>query len=216
MTIDFLTDYVCPFCLVTKENLVQALKMLQLEAEIIEHPYELSPVTEKQTEICDEAHRTYFARLKAPSEAVGLCMQLPPDVSPRPYTHLAFEGALLAEKKGMRARWSDRVYRAYWEQGRDIGQIAVLCEVAEEIGLNGEEMRTALEEGTWAAAVDAQTEQTLETWHPRGVPILFVDGQRIRLKAYTLEEMIQVLSGTVGTEDGEVSGCGADGCRLPR
>ncbi len=216
MTIDFLTDYVCPFCLVTKENLAKALKMLHLEAEIIEHPYELSSVTEKPTDICDDTHRAYFARLKAPSEAVGLHMQLPPEVSPRPYTHLAFEGALLAEQQGLRSQWSDHVYRAYWEQGRDIGQIDVLCEVAEEIGLNGAEMREALETGRWAAAVDAQLKHTLETWHPRGVPILFADGQRIRLKAYTLEEMIQVLSGTVGTEDGEVAGCGADGCRLPR
>ena len=43
LTIDFLTDYVCPFCLVTKENLRAALKTLHQEAEIIEHPYALTP-----------------------------------------------------------------------------------------------------------------------------------------------------------------------------
>lgn len=43
LTIDFLTDYVCPFCLVTKENLRAALKTLRQEAEIIEHPYALTP-----------------------------------------------------------------------------------------------------------------------------------------------------------------------------
>ena len=98
LTIDFLTDYVCPFCLVTKENLRAALKTLHQEAEIIEHPYALTPEGSEPTDICDEEHRAYFARLKEPAETVGLNMQLPPEIRPRPMTYLAFEGAVLAEK----------------------------------------------------------------------------------------------------------------------
>ena len=100
LTIDFLTDYVCPFCLVTKENLRAALKTLHQEAEIIEHPYALTPEGGEPTDICDEEHRAYFARLKEPAETVGLNMQLPPEIRPRPMTYLAFEGAVLAEKSG--------------------------------------------------------------------------------------------------------------------
>ena len=51
LTIDFLTDYVCPFCLVTKENLRAALKTLHQEAEIIEHPYALTPEGSEPTEL---------------------------------------------------------------------------------------------------------------------------------------------------------------------
>ena len=66
LTIDFLTDYVCPFCLVTKENLRAALKTLHQEAEIIEHPYALTPEGGEATDICDEvllvgAHINRFA-----------------------------------------------------------------------------------------------------------------------------------------------------------
>ena len=145
LTIDFLTDYVCPFCLVTKENLRAALKTLHQEAEIIEHPYALTPEGSEPTDICDEEHRAYFARLKEPAETVGLNMQLPPEIRPRPMTYLAFEGAVLAEKSGKHEAWSDRVYRAYWVDGRDIGQIDVLCALAADIGLNANEMRQALE-----------------------------------------------------------------------
>ena len=81
LTIDFLTDYVCPFCLVTKENLRAALKTLHQEAEIIEHPYALTPEGSEATDICDEEHRAYFARLKEPAETVGLNMQLPPEIN---------------------------------------------------------------------------------------------------------------------------------------
>ena len=51
LTIDFLTDYVCPFCLVTKENLRAALKTLHQEAEIIEHPYALTPEGGEATDV---------------------------------------------------------------------------------------------------------------------------------------------------------------------
>ena len=155
LTIDFLTDYVCPFCLVTKENLRAALKTLHREAEIIEHPYALTPEGSDPTDICDEEHRAYFARLKEPAETVGLNMQLPPEIRPRPMTYLAFEGAVLADKAGRHEAWSDRVYRAYWVEGRDIGQIDVLCMLAADIGLNADEMRQALENRTYADDVKA-------------------------------------------------------------
>lgn len=165
LTIDFLTDYVCPFCLVTKENLRAALKTLHQEAEIIEHPYALTPEGGEATDICDEEHRAYFARLKEPAETVGLNMQLPPEIRPRPMTYLAFEGAVLAEKSGKHEAWSDRVYRAYWVEGRDIGQIDVLCALAADIGLNADEMRQALENRTYADDVKTAIQNTLDTYH---------------------------------------------------
>mgnify|MGYP002579721918 CR=1 FL=1 len=161
LTIDFLTDYVCPFCLVTKENLRAALKTLHQEAEIIEHPYALTPEGSEATDICDEEHRAYFARLKEPAETVGLNMQLPPEIRPRPMTYLAFEGAVLAEKSGKHEAWSDRVYRAYWVEGRDIGQIDVLCALAADIGLNADEMRQALENRTYLDDVKAAIQRAL-------------------------------------------------------
>lgn len=44
----------------------------------------LTPEGGEATDICDEEHRAYFARLKEPAEAVGLNMQLPPEIRPRP------------------------------------------------------------------------------------------------------------------------------------
>ena len=142
-------------------------------------------------------------------------MQLPPEIRPRPMTYLAFEGAVLAEKSGKHEAWSDRVYRAYWVEGRDIGQIDVLCVLAADIGLNADEMRQALENRTYADDVKTAIQHTLDTYHPRGVPILFVNGQRIRLRAYTLPEMTDVLRGVIPAEENqEETGCSADGCRL--
>ena len=91
----------------------------------------------------------------------------------------------------------------------------MLCALAADIGLNADEMRQALENRTYAGDVKAAIQHTLDTYHPRGVPILFVDGQRIRLKAYTLAEMTDVLRGVIPAEENqEETGCSADGCRL--
>lgn len=76
-------------------------------------------------------------------------------------------------------------------------------------------MRQALENRTYADDVKTAIQNTLDTYHPRGVPILFVNGQRIRLRAYTLPEMTDVLRGVIPAEENqEETGCSADGCRL--
>ena len=123
LTIDFLTDYVCPFCLVTKENLRAALKTLHQEAEIIEHPYALTPEGSEATDICDEEHRAYFARLKEPAETVGLNMQLPPEIRPRPMTYLAFEGACLAEKADKHERGATEFTARIGSRGATSGKL---------------------------------------------------------------------------------------------
>jgi predicted DsbA family dithiol-disulfide isomerase len=48
----------------------------------------------------------------------------------------------------------DALYRAYFAQGRNIGDIDVLVEVAREVGLPAEEARKALTERTFSPAVD--------------------------------------------------------------
>lgn len=91
----------------------------------------------------------------------------------------------------------------------------MLCVLAADIGLNADEMRQALENRTCADDVKTAIQHTLDTYHPRGVPILFVNGQRIRLRAYTLPEMTDVLRGVIPAEENqEETGCSADGCRL--
>ena len=55
----------------------------------------------------------------------------------------------------------DRVYRAYWVEGRDIGQIDVLCVLAADIGLNADEMRQALENRAYADDVKAAIQRAL-------------------------------------------------------
>lgn len=48
------------------------------------------------------------------------------------------------------------VFRAYWEEGENVGEVDVLCRLAEECGLDPEGLRQALADGRYAIIVDGQ------------------------------------------------------------
>lgn len=86
MDIQFISDYVCPYCLVAKQALKVALAQTGLEAEITWLPFELTPEPKERVDTYhDEARRAHYQILKEPCVQLGLDMKLPPNVIPRPY-----------------------------------------------------------------------------------------------------------------------------------
>ena len=115
----FVTDFVCPYCLVAKAALEAALKETGTEAHIRIQPLELTREPKERVDTYhDEARRKRYQVLVEPAKALGLDMKLPPAVCPRPYTRLAFEGLFFAREKGLEDRYADLVYRAYFEEER--------------------------------------------------------------------------------------------------
>ena len=123
MDILFVTDYVCPYCLVAKAALEAALRETGIEAVVRIQPLELTPEPKERVDTFhDQERRKHYQILVEPAKALGLDMKLPPAVCPRPYTRLAFEGMYYAREKGLDEKYSDLVYRAYFEQEQDIGE----------------------------------------------------------------------------------------------
>lgn len=69
------------------------------------------------------------------SEQYGVKMVLP-RVSPQPHTHLAFEGFQYAKEQGKGNAYNHRMFKAFFQEELDIGQVDVLVKLAGEIGLN--------------------------------------------------------------------------------
>ena len=124
----FVTDFVCPYCLVAKVALEEALRetlqetlalrqeleVLETQAQVRVQPLELTPEPRERVDTChDEARKKRYQILVEPARALGLDMKLPPAVCPRPYTRLAFEGLYYAQEKGLGERYADLVYRAW-------------------------------------------------------------------------------------------------------
>lgn len=117
--IDFVTDFVCPYCIVAREALDQAAAELQLPAramEVVYHPLELTPPEKEQVDTWnDPVRRSHYRVLEQPCEELGLKdVHFPPNVVPRPRTRLAWEASLMAEELGREGAWNACMYRAYF------------------------------------------------------------------------------------------------------
>lgn len=208
----FVTDFVCPYCLVAKVALEEALKETGIEAQIRIQPLELTPESRERVDVChDEARKKRYQILVEPAKALGLDMKLPPAVCPRPYTRLAFEGMFFAREEGEEARYSDLTYRAYFEEEQDIGELDVLCRIADRAGLDAGRFRQALEAGTYTEQVREAVAYSRNELKVTGVPSIYLNGESISVETYTKEEMIEILQeGQIAAAKGVC--CGLDGC----
>ena len=212
MDILFVSDYVCPYCLVAKEALDRALTLLGIRAEITYQPFELTPEPRPRVDTwSDPVRREKYKVLEKPCRELGLDMKLPPAIVPRPYTRLAFEGWFFAKDHGAGERYNDLVYRAYFLQEQDIGDIAVLTGLAEAAGLDGSAFRSALEAGVYTRAEQEAVAYARNILRPTGVPTIYVNGEKIALRDYSLGEMVGILNGAASLE-GPGFSCGSDGC----
>ena len=206
----FVTDYVCPYCILAKEALKRALDKLYLEAKITYQPLLLKPKPPVQFNPDDPAVKKRFELLSSASRALDIDMKIPVNINPRPVTHKAFEGWHYACDQGKGDEYADLMYRAYFVEEKDIGDIDVLRSLAERIGLNGEEYAQAINDGRYAELVTAEDNASRNELKVKGVPTLYIDGQQIELDNYTVEEMVGILSGLESVSSG--MHCGDDGC----
>ena len=215
----FVTDYVCPYCLVAKEALKEAMIETGTEARITWQPMELTMEPEERVDTYnDPVRKGRYQVLVEPCKKLGIDMKLPPNVVPRPYTRLAYEGWHFACDKGLGEKYNDLLYKAYFIDEKDIGDIDVLVSLAESIGLDGAEYRTALENGTYTEKQRKMSMYAREVIRPRGIPAIYIDGEKVTLSDYSVEEMIDILQkkkqdeAKMGMSCGIGGCCGPDGC----
>lgn len=111
------------------------------------------------------------------AKRMGVEIRLP-EVSPQPYTRLAFEGLQFAQERGLGDAYNSAVFQAFFQRSEDIGKVDVLVLLAQEVGLPASEFQKALEEGTFRDRHQQLLRHAVEEIGVRGVP-LFVIGDRV-------------------------------------
>jgi 2-hydroxychromene-2-carboxylate isomerase len=86
----------------------------------------------------------------------------------------AMRGAIYAEEQGKLVAFSTAVFHAYWGRDLDISQDAVLMDLCEQVGLNGQDLLTAAAEPHYKDQLRANTEELVERGG-YGSPTLFID-----------------------------------------
>jgi len=125
-----------------------------------------------------------------------------PTVSPYPYTNLAFQGLEFAKDHGKADEYNDAVFRAFFQQSRDIGRIDVLADIAKEVGLDPEQFRAALEQGTYRDRVQQLLRTAYERVGVTAVPTMIIGRQRLE-GLYPAETMRQVIESELAHEAAE-------------
>lgn len=215
MEITFISDYVCPYCLVAKEALKQALEESGMDARITWQPYELTPEPKERVDTYhDETRKAHYQVLVEPAAQLGLDMKLPPNVVPRPYSRLAFEGWYYACEKGRGEAYNDLVYRAYFLEEQDIGEISVLAQLAQRAGLDPADFTAALEQGVYSQAEREAVAYARNVLKPTGVPTIYLNGEKIVLHDYTKAEMLRILNREAAADGGPSFSCSEGSCGL--
>lgn len=98
----------------------------------------------------------------------------------------AIEASEYARDHGKFGEYHDLVLHAYFTEGRDIGDVSVLLELARQAGLDAEELQRALDEGRYAARLEAAQEQAYQ-YGVSGTPTFLVNNKYRVVGAQPLE-----------------------------
>ena len=174
------SDYVCPYCFLAEQPLADAIETSGVETEVRWMPFELRPEPTPTLRPEDDYLQSGWAQSVYPLAAqMGIEIKLP-DVSPQPYSRLAFEGHLFAEANGLSREYTHRMFTAFFRESHDIGDIDVLTSLAEEVGLDATNFRAALHEGTYAEMHQALLKQAYEEVQVTAVPSFLIGNRLLR------------------------------------
>lgn len=111
-------------------------------------------------------------RFSDEAAALGLRMQRPRRLPPTTGAHLV---AALANERGLDRPWRETAYRALWERGEDLGSVAVLVDLASDVGLERGHVRDTLDDRVAVARVKRELSEP-RARNVGDVPALDVDG----------------------------------------
>jgi predicted DsbA family dithiol-disulfide isomerase len=185
--LDIISDPVCPWCYIGKANLDRALERHPEHPFLIEwHPFQLNPEMPKPgmpraeylaAKFGKADAAAIYARIDAAAEAAGLSIDWGA-IARMPNTLDAHRLIHWAGIEGRQTPMVGRIFRAYWQDGLDIGDAGVLADLAAEIGMD-----RALTAQLLAGDADAEDIRARDA-HSRargvtGVPTFVIAGQHV-------------------------------------
>lgn len=110
-------------------------------------------------------------------------------------SRLAQELGKWAETQSHGEAFHDATFRAYFVEGKNIGKLDMLVEIAEAVGLPGSEARQVLESRRFKPAVDADWQRS-RAYGITGVPTFVADGRGVvGAQPYEVLEHLVVVAG---------------------
>ncbi|MCZ4287942.1 DsbA family oxidoreductase [Hoeflea alexandrii] len=203
LRIDFISDVVCPWCVVGYRQLEQALKSTATDYEIHWHPFELNPdmpaegqnlrehLAEKYGATPEQSQENR-ARLTDLGATLGFKFAFTDDMR-MVNTFDAHRLIHWAETQGLGHTLKQGLFAAYFSEQRDVSDAAVLIDVAENAGLDATEAKAVLDGQRYAAEVRQQENVWIQN-NIRGVPAIIFDNKHLVTGAQGVENYTRILT----------------------
>ena len=185
VTIDVVSDAVCPWCYIGKRKLGAALSLLgDVKVDVRWRPFQLdATIPPEGMRRIDYLTRKFGperigqmnARLIETGQEVGIAFAFD-RIERSPNTLDAHRLIRWAQPQGVQDALVERLFKLYFEEGRDIGDRNVLADAASEFGLERAVVMRMLEADTDKAAVQEEI-ASAQRMGVSGVPFFIFDGK---------------------------------------
>lgn len=207
--VDVWSDVVCPFCYIGDTVLAQASERFGRPVEVRYHSYQLMPelpvgevvdlpeLMQKRRGVPREQLSAMNQQVTARAAKIGLEYNL--GKAQTTNTLAAHRLSHLAKSKGLQREVVQRLFRAYFTEGLNIGDHETLADLAAGAGLDRDEALAALRSGDFSEDVRADIAAAGELGI-RGVPFFVLDGAYAVSGAQPVEVFLNALSTAWGAK----------------
>ncbi|MCU1570021.1 MAG: disulfide bond formation protein DsbA [Naasia sp.] len=184
--VDIWSDIACPWCYIGKRKFEEGVLRFGGDVEVEYHSFELSPDTPVDFE---GSAADYLAGHKGlPREraqqmidsVIGVAAQVDLDYDYEALQHTntvkAHQLVHYAKAVGRQVEMKERLLRAYFVEGRHVGRVEDLADLAEELGFDRADVLAALETDRFLADVRADQAQAV-AYGINGVPFFVLEGK---------------------------------------
>jgi len=198
LTIDVVSDIVCPWCYIGKRRLERALAMRpDVPVEVRWRPFFLNPWVPREGIGRDqyletkfgsvEAYKSIAKRVEAAAAQEGLVYALD-KIARQPNTIDAHRLIRWAHERGDPAKMKQRLMELYFRDGADLTDREVLVQAAREAGLDPDEVRRDLASERDVAEVEAEAARANQAGI-NGVPY-FIFGNKLGVSGAQSPEIL--------------------------
>ncbi len=184
--VDIWSDIACPWCYIGKRKFEAGAAQFGGDVEVEYHSFQLAPDTPidfvgnaadslaQRKGISREHVSEMFDRVVGVAQQVGLDFDY--DSVQHTNTVRAHELLHYAKAHGLQREMKERLLRAYFVEGRHVGRIDDLADLAVEVGMDRADVHRSLTEQEFLADVRAD-EAMAQEYGIHGVPFFVIDGK---------------------------------------
>ena len=183
LLIDVLSDVICPWCYIGKRRLEQAIATVDAQITVRWHPFQLNPsmpkkgISRREYRIRKfgswERSKELDAKVITVGETEGIHFAFD-QMERTPNTVDAHRLVWLADQHGCQNAVVEALFRAYFIEGKDIGNQQTLIDVAAESGLDQQSVETMLNSNDGMDFI-AQAGELSQRHDVTGVPFFIIN-----------------------------------------